>query len=61
MQLEVGDVVRLKSGGPDMTVEGVGEQDVDCVWFQGNNVLRNTFGAALLQKATPKGPAFMVV
>ena len=37
MELNVGDVVQLKSGGPKMTVEkvdrGSGYFYVDCVWF----------------------------
>ena len=41
MEFKEGNVVRLKSGGPDMTVEQVGEQHmfpgktvVFCVWFE---------------------------
>ena len=32
---EAGDVVELKSGGPNMTVEGINELtgDVVCCWF----------------------------
>ena len=29
----VGDTVQLKSGGPIMTIEGVDEKGVNCVWF----------------------------
>lgn len=33
-KLDVGDVVQLKSGGPQMTVVEVGESsDVKCMWF----------------------------
>lgn len=40
MDFKKGDVVRLKSGGPEMTVENVGEramiggQAVFCAWFE---------------------------
>jgi uncharacterized protein YodC (DUF2158 family) len=57
-----GDVVCLKSGGPRMTVESVGEQTtggkgVWVVWFDkvGNKqvVQRDTFAPVLLQKYEP--------
>ena len=35
MQFKVGDVVRLKTGGPEMTVEATDEKspDVICTWI----------------------------
>lgn len=33
--LKIGDVVRLKSGGPAMTVMAIGRQGVTCQWFAG--------------------------
>lgn len=37
VKVEVGDVVRLKSGGPMMTVRGVKDSVIDCVWFDTDN------------------------
>ena len=52
----VGDTVRLKSGGPAMTVESVEQfEGVDmahCVWFgDKGEVQRQTFPMALLEKS----------
>ena len=41
-KFSVGDVVILKSGGPDMTIiktEGLGEKCVECKWFDEHNKL----------------------
>lgn len=34
-KLEIGDVVKLKSGGPKMTVTSVEEESFHCYWFAG--------------------------
>ncbi len=41
----VGDIVRLKSGGPDMTVVGTGvKYDVKlCEWFTGTTLCQSAF------------------
>ncbi len=60
MEFKEGDVVRLKSGGPDMTVEQVGEQHMlpgktvaFCVWFEvvakQRVVKRDTFSLSVLE------------
>ena len=60
MEFKIGDVVRLKSGGPDMTVEkyphetidGVQCFDkVDCRWFNEETHLKHaTFNVEILEK-----------
>jgi uncharacterized protein YodC (DUF2158 family) len=48
---EPGDVVRLKAGGLDMTVEGGTEGETKCVWFDAQNKLRRgTFRVMTLQR-----------
>ncbi|MCA0418025.1 MAG: YodC family protein [Proteobacteria bacterium] len=65
MEFAAGDTVQLKSGGPFMTVEQVGEHwpikgpAVWCVWFEkvGSKqvVSRDTFPSAALDKAERSG------
>ncbi len=65
MSFEPGDMVRLKSGGPTMTVEQVGKKSMTgedaiwCVWFEkvGNKqvVQRDTFPPVVLKTANPDG------
>jgi len=59
---KVGEVVRLKSGGPDMTV-GQLEDDVNnpanknafafCSWFEGKKLQQKTFPVEMLERVTP--------
>ncbi len=49
-----GDVVVLKSGGPDMTVTGVGDNygvlTAWCIWFDGKKQCNGTFNVLALRK-----------
>lgn len=55
--MRVGDVVRLKSGGPDMTVESLrGGGLVDCVWFHEGGAARGHFLAPTLDTVTRAKP-----
>jgi uncharacterized protein YodC (DUF2158 family) len=60
---EAGDVVQLRSGGPPMTVEGIGkeektgEETVSCTWFEkigkSEQVRREIFNPVILCKYQP--------
>lgn len=62
-ELQVGDVVRLKSGGQRMTVENIGsygpigpESGAKCVWFDSKgNPCEQVFAVAVLEKISPPG------
>jgi uncharacterized protein YodC (DUF2158 family) len=62
MDLKIGDIVRLKSGGPNMTIEEIDtDQIVSCVWFQDTIVKRHKFAAALLLRPKPDAARVVVV
>ena len=41
--LKSGDVVRLKSGGPSMTVSIATDDKIECSWFFDGNIHHSTF------------------
>ena len=45
--LSIGDIVRLKSGGPDMTVVGTGVKV--CEWFTGTTLCQVAFPSDILE------------
>jgi len=56
-QMQKGDVVVLKSGGPKMTVQSIGEPRpgmsgstkwVHCIWFEGNVINEYNFDDCVL-------------
>ena len=56
MIFQDGDVVKLKSGGPRMTVEGYEDDLVICVWFEGTERKSATFKEATLQNWVAPNP-----
>jgi len=62
MTFKVGDVVKLKSGGPLMTVANPnatagGHAVIGCTWFDGKTPHAEMFPAETLEIANPKGLA----
>ena len=52
--IEPGAVVMLRSGGPHMTVEELGEHvDAKCVWFTDNELRNEWFPLAVLRVTPP--------
>jgi uncharacterized protein YodC (DUF2158 family) len=53
-EMEIGDVVQLKSGGPTMTVEVVTKETagpvIRCMWFDNAELKRGIFPAATLKE-----------
>ena len=49
----VGDVVKLKSGGPNMTVENASGSRIMCNWFEAGIVHQWQFDQGALEKVVP--------
>lgn len=59
-RFKVGDLVKLRSGGPVMTVSDVIDSDlVRCQWFAGKKLETGNFDTGTLQSATEEvgGPS----
>ena len=50
MQFASGDVVRLRSGGPTMTIRWVEDNEAYCEWFDGSNNKGAAFTLTQLEK-----------
>lgn len=50
MDIKVGDVVQLKSGGPKMTVNEITDAAANCVWFVGGSRESGIFHPSSLEK-----------
>jgi len=60
-QFQKGDVVRLKSGGPCMTITTLGDysgwttspsHSASCIWFEENKKQETVFDIAILEKVS---------
>ena len=51
-----GDVVKIKSIGPHMTIEEVDRGRCWCVWFEGRDVKRDCFPAECLDSVKATRP-----
>lgn len=54
-EFEIGDIVKLKSGGPDMTVQDyeAAYSRYTCQWFAGKKLEKGYFKEASLERKTP--------
>ena len=62
MSLTMGDKVRLKSGGPDMTVNQLDKAGfgVECIWFDGAKRCNAFFSEAALEPISSPPPPRLV-
>jgi uncharacterized protein YodC (DUF2158 family) len=48
----VGDIVKLKSGGPNMTIDGHHGSQLLCIWFTDGHVQYRDFDQGAIEKVT---------
>lgn len=62
MGLKIGDKVRLKSGGPEMTVNQLDNSGagVECVWFDGTKRTSAFFSELTLEPVVSSPPPRLV-
>lgn len=53
-QFKPGEVVRLKSGGPDMTISAEDRHLRFCVWFDRNKFMGELISIRVLEKVTDR-------
>jgi uncharacterized protein YodC (DUF2158 family) len=54
-EFQVGDIVELKSGGPDMSVKrDMLDGNYECQWFAGKKLCEGYFEGGTLKLADPK-------
>jgi uncharacterized protein YodC (DUF2158 family) len=51
MTFKPGDKVVLKSGGPEMVVDGGGDETTTCTWFDGKKRMQAQFTTVTLDKS----------
>lgn len=57
--MQTGDIVRLKSGGPKMTITALSDDEISCTWFDRNGKRQSgAFPGATLEAfiARPREP-----
>lgn len=61
-QFQIGDTVRLKSGGPLMTYSGESQfGSAICTWFEGNKKIVEQFDYGIIEKSSkPRSSSVMV-
>jgi uncharacterized protein YodC (DUF2158 family) len=50
-EFKAGDIVRLKSGGPKMTIDTIDNSFATCVWFEGTERKQDVFSLASIEIA----------
>lgn len=58
--MKLGDLVVLKSGGPEMVIEGISATSCNCCWFDDEyHVIRETFQLTSIEPSLPDEADFV--
>jgi uncharacterized protein YodC (DUF2158 family) len=60
-EIKAGDIVVLKSGGPEMTVKKIIDDKAECSWFEESKIQEHSFYLSEIKRRVNKASRFSAI